>query len=174
MQTILHSQQPEHEKINLYNSILEKAAWYEKKTADVKPQATEDRIIADFEQQMQNILHSQKPPSEKMLLCNNIFGKFKVYEQKRRTRRIQKKEKLPKKEIYKHFKKAKNKKVKRILSGIEEQKHISWNDAGNLVLDGRPIPSSNVTKLLRSAVVKKEPNIPGWQLFDSVLPWESF
>ena len=174
MQTVLHSQQPEHEKINLYNSILEKAARYEKKTADGKPQATEDRILADFEQQMQNILHSQKPPREKMLLYNNIFGKSKVYQQKRRTRRVQKKEKLPKKEILKHFKKAKNKKVKRILKGIEEQKNISWNDAGNLVLDGRPIPSSNITELLRSAVVKKEPNIPGWQSFDSVLPWESF
>ena len=52
MQTVLHSQQPEHEKINLYNSILEKAARYEKKTADGKPQATEDRILVDFEQQM--------------------------------------------------------------------------------------------------------------------------
>ena len=123
---------------------------------------------------MQNILHSQKPPSEKTLLHNNIFGKSKVYQQKRHTRRVQKKKKLPKKEILKHFKKAKNKKVKRILKGIEEQKNISWNDAGNLVLDGRPIPSSNITELLRSAVVKKEPNIPGWQSFDSVLPWESF
>ena len=68
MQTILHSQQPEHEKINLYNSTLEKAARYEKRLQDGKPQATEDRILADFEQHMQNILHSQKPPGEKMLL----------------------------------------------------------------------------------------------------------
>ena len=90
MQTVLHSQQPEHEKINLYNSILEKATQYEKKTADGKRNATEDRILADFEQQMQNILHSQKPPSKKMLLYNNIFGKFKVYEQKRRTKHVQK------------------------------------------------------------------------------------
>ena len=55
MQTILHSQQPEHQKNNLYDSILQKAVWHEKKTADGKPQATEDRILADFEQQMQNI-----------------------------------------------------------------------------------------------------------------------
>ena len=41
---------------------------YEKKTADGKPQATEDQILVDLEQQMQNILHSQKPPSKKMLL----------------------------------------------------------------------------------------------------------
>ena len=174
MQTILHSQQPEHEKINLYNSILEKVARHKKKTADSKLRATEGRILADFEQQMQNILHSQKPSSEKMLPYNNIFGKSKLYEQKRRTRWVQKKEKLPKKEILKHFQKAKNKKVKRILSGIEEQKNISWNDAGNLVFDGCSIPSSNITELLCSAVVKKEPNIPGWQSFNSVLPWQSF
>ena len=36
MQTVLHSQQPEHEKINLYNSILEKAARYEKRLQMVK------------------------------------------------------------------------------------------------------------------------------------------
>ena len=174
MQTILHFQQPKHVKINLYNLILEKAALYEKKTADSKPRATEDRILADFEQQMQNILHSQKPPSKKMLLYNKIFGKSKLYEQKRCTRRVQKKEKLPKKEILKHFKKIKNKKVKRILSEIEEQKNISWNDAENLILDERPISSSNITELLHSAVGKKEPNIPGWQSFDSVLPWQSF
>ena len=40
-------------------------ARHEKKTVDSKPRATEDRILADFEQQMQNTLHSQKPPSEK-------------------------------------------------------------------------------------------------------------
>ena len=97
IQTILHSQQPEHEKINFYNSTLQKVVQHEKKTANSKPQATEDRLLVDFEQQMQNILHSQKLPSEKMLLYNNIFGKSKVYEQKQRTRRVQKKEKLPKK-----------------------------------------------------------------------------
>ena len=78
MQTILHSQQPEHEKINLYYSILQKAVRHEKKTADGKPQATEDRILTDFEQQMQNILHSQKPTSQKMPLYYNVFGKSKV------------------------------------------------------------------------------------------------
>ena len=35
MQTILHSQQPEHEKINLYNSMLEKAAQHEKRLQTV-------------------------------------------------------------------------------------------------------------------------------------------
>ena len=97
IQTILHSQQPEHEKINFYNSTLQKVVQHEKKTANSKPQATKDRLLVDFEQQMQNILHSQKLPSEKMLFYNNIFGKSKVYEQKQRTRRVQKKEKLPKK-----------------------------------------------------------------------------
>ena len=51
MQTILHFQQLEHEKINLYNSILQKAARHEK-VAEGKPQATEDRTLANFEQQM--------------------------------------------------------------------------------------------------------------------------
>ena len=64
--------------------------------------------------------------------------------------------------------------MKRIPSEIEKQKNISWNDARNLFFDGRAILFSNITELLRSAVVKKEPNIPGWQSFDSVLPWQTF
>ena len=73
MQTILHSQQPKHEKMNLYNSILRKATQHEKKTAVGKPQATEDRILANFEQQIQNILHSQKPPSKKNASIKQYF-----------------------------------------------------------------------------------------------------
>ena len=69
----------------------------------------EDRILSDFEQQMQAVLKSQKPARQKMLLYNEILRKSKVYEQKRHARRVQKKEKLPKKEILKHFKKSKNK-----------------------------------------------------------------
>ena len=55
---------------------------------------------------MQNILHSQKPPSEKMLLYDNIFGKSKVYEQKRRTRRVQKKEKATKERNFETLQKS--------------------------------------------------------------------
>ena len=55
--------------------------------------------------------------------------------------------------------------MKQILSGIENQKNIIWNDVGNLVLDECSIPSSNIIKLLRSAVIKKELTIPGWSLF---------
>ena len=78
---------------------------------------------------MQAVLKSQNSPHEKILLYNHIFQKSVVYERKRRTRRVQRKEKLPKKEILKHFKKSKNKKVKHILSGIENQKNITWNYA---------------------------------------------
>ena len=134
----------------------------------------EDQILSDFDRQMQDVLNSQKSPHKKILLYNNILRKSGVYEKKQCTRRVQKKEKLPKKEILKHFKKSKSKKVKQILSGIENQKNITWNDAGNLVLDSRAIPSSNITELLRSAVIKKEPTIPGWSTFDKTLPWTSF
>ena len=141
---------------------------------DITPQAVEDRILSDFDRQMQDVLKSQKAPHEKILLYNDILQKSGVYEKQRRTRRVQKKDKLPKQEILKHFKKSKSKKVKQILSGIENQKNITWNNAGNLVLDGQAIPSSNITELLRSAVIKKEPTIPGWSMFAKMLPWSSF
>ena len=59
-----------------------------------------------------------------MLFYNEILCKSKVYEQKQRARRLQKKEKLPKKEILKHFKQAKNKKVKQISNKIESRHNL--------------------------------------------------
>ena len=162
---------------------MRKSEQFKKKTVDVTSQAVEDRILSDFDRQMQDVLNSQKSPHEKIMLYNDILRKSGVYEKKRRAKCVQKKEKLPKKEILKHFKKSKSKKVKQILSEIENQKNITWNDAGNLVLDDQypaisqryhSDPSSDTTELLRSAVVKKEPTIPGWSTFDKTLPWTSF
>ena len=125
MQVILNSQRLAHEKLRLYDVALRKSEQFEKKTVDVTPQAVEDRILSDFDRQMQDVLKSQKPPYLKILLYNDILRKFGIYEKKRRARRVQKKEKLPKKEILKHFKKSKSKKVKQILSEIENQKNIT-------------------------------------------------
>ena len=77
---------------------------------------------------------------------------------------MQKKKKLPKKEILKHVKKSKNKNVKRILE-IESRHKLDWNSTENLV-DDRPILSSNIAELLRSAVIEKELNIPSWSTFN--------
>ena len=153
---------------------MQKSDQLEKKVADGKPRAVEDRIFPDFEQQMQAVLKSQKPAHQKMLLYNEMLRKSKVYKQKRRARCVQKKEKLSKKEILKHFKKSKNKEMKRILDEIESHHNLDWNSIRNLVLDGRRIPSSNITELLRSAVIKKEPNIPSWSAFDKTLKWKAF
>ena len=91
METILNSQRPAHEKIAFYRDALQKWGQLEKKAADGKPQAVEDRILSDFEQQMQAVLKSQKTARQKMLLYNEILRRPKVYEQKRRAKRVQKK-----------------------------------------------------------------------------------
>ena len=65
---ILNSQRPAHEKIAFYHDALQKSEQLEKKVADGKPQAVEDRILLDFEQQMQAVLKSQKPARQKMQL----------------------------------------------------------------------------------------------------------
>ena len=106
MQTILNSQRPAHEKLQPYDLALQKSEQLEKKTAGVTPQAVEDRILSDFDQQMQAVLKSQKPPHKKILLYNNILQKSSMYERKRCARRAQKKEKLPKKRDIKTFQKG--------------------------------------------------------------------
>ena len=60
METILNALRPAYEKIALYNDALQKSEQLEKKVAHAKPQAVEDRILSDFEQQMQAVLNSQK------------------------------------------------------------------------------------------------------------------
>ena len=82
-------------------------------------------------------------PKDATVLYYEILRKFKVYEQKRRPRRVQKKEKLPEKEILKHFKKSKNKRPNEILMKLKAT--LDWNSTRNLVLDGRLILSSNIT-----------------------------
>ena len=110
MQAILNSQRPAHEKLRLYDAALRKSEQFEKKTVDVTSQAVEDRILSDFDRQMQDVLKSQKSPHEKIMLYNDILRKSGVYEKKRRARRVQKKEKLPKKRDIKTFQKVQEQK----------------------------------------------------------------
>ena len=63
----------------------------------------EDRILSDFEQQMQAVLKSQKTARQKMLLYNEMLRRSKVYEQKRRAKRVQKKIKIAEKRNIKTF-----------------------------------------------------------------------
>ena len=88
MQTILNSQQPAHEKLRLFDNALRKSEQLENKTADIAPQAVEDRILSDFDQPMQAVLKSQKPLYEKILLYNDILRKFGVYEKKRCAKHV--------------------------------------------------------------------------------------
>ena len=80
MQAILNSQRPAHEKLQLYDTALQKSEQFEKKTVDVTSQAVEDRILSDFDRQMQDVLNSQKSPHEKIMLYNDILRKSGVYE----------------------------------------------------------------------------------------------
>ena len=48
-------------KIKLYNEALQKSERYERKVADVQPKTAKGQILLDLEEQMEKILHLQKP-----------------------------------------------------------------------------------------------------------------
>ena len=72
--------------------------------------------------------------------------------------------------ILKKFKKKAR--AKKLLSEIKKHKNLSWASEGHLVVDQQLVPSSDIDILLRSAVVKREPSVPGWRKFEGML-WES-
>ena len=51
--------------------------------------------------------------------------------------------------------------VKKLLSEIKKHKNLSWDSEGHLVIDQQLVPSSNIDALLCSALVKREPSVPG-------------
>ena len=55
-------------KIKLYNEALQKSERDEQKVADAQPKTAEKQILSDLEEQMEENLHLQKPPREKIAL----------------------------------------------------------------------------------------------------------
>ena len=99
METILNSQRPAHEKMAFYHDALQKSEQLEKKVADGKPQAVEDRILSDFQQQMQSVLKSQKPARQKCYYITRSCADPKYTNKSGALNVSRKRKNLPKKNI---------------------------------------------------------------------------
>jgi len=56
---------------------------------------------------------------------------------------------------------------------VRDNRSIDWNAKGRLLVDDAPVPSSDIDKLLHSAVTKQDKTLPGWKEFNSILKWET-
>jgi len=135
-----------------------------------KRQSTDKLVLSNLDQQMNEVLNSQRPDYEKIKLYNSILQKSRLYEKKSQGKC---KEEGPISEdtlLRKYKKKAR---AKRVLKAVHDNHSIDWDVKGRLLVDDTPVPSSDIDKLLHSAVTKQDKNLPGWKEFNSILKWET-
>ena len=115
-------------------------------------------------------VNSQRSDCEKVKLYNSVLQNSKLFRKKVQRPQITLQKPVSENDILKKFKKKAR--VENLLSEIRKHKNLSWDSEGHMVVDQQPVPSSDIDTLLRSAVVKREPSVPGWREFEGML-WES-
>ena len=144
---------------------------YERLRAKEKPtehKIPEQRVLSALDKEMNDILNSNRSDSEKIKLYNATLQKSRFYQRKVRPKEFVIKTKpTPEENILKKTKKKV--KAKQLLKDIKEQKNLSWDSEGRMLLDERPLPGRNIDDLLLSTLKDKKPDL---QKFQSVL-WKS-
>ena len=130
----------------------------------------EAKVLSQLDEEMLQILNSQRSDREKVKLYNSVLQKSKLIRKKVRRPQTTLQKPVSENDILKKFKKKAR--VKKLLSEIKKHKNLSCDSEGHLVVDQQPVPSSDIDTLLRSAVVKRKPSLPGWREFEGML-WES-
>ena len=136
------------------------------KTTHEKP---EKKIFSELDTKMQEILNSDLPAAEKMQLYNEALQKSKLFQQKTqaKSKRV---EKLSDSAIL--SKVRKKTKARQLLKNIKEQKNLDFDDKGQILLDERVIPGSDINQIFQSVLNKQNLNLPGLHEFEALL-WES-
>ena len=142
-----------------------------------KHENIQNHILSDLDQKMQDILQSQRPVQEKMKLYNEVLQKSQTYRKKRKPSAIKtivQKEKEPISELTlaNRYRKKKTR-ARKVLTAVKKRSGAGWDVDGRFVFDNQPIPSSDIKKLLHSAVEKKDKTLAGWKEFDSISKWQT-
>ena len=111
---------------------------------------------------MQEILNSDLPAAEKIQLYNKALQKSKLFQQKTlaKSKRVKK---LSDSAIL--SKVRKKTKARQLLKNIKEQKNIDFNDKGQILLDERVIPGSDINQFFQCVLNKQNLNLPGLREF---------
>ena len=154
-------------QLKVYQKLKQQA-----ESAVPKPahRSVETKVLSQLDEEMQQILNSQRSDREKVKLYYRVLQKSKLFRKKVRRPQTTLQKPVSENDILKKFKKKAR--VKKLLSEIKKHKNLTWESKGHLVVDQQPVPSSDIDTLLRSAVVKREPSVPGWREFEGML-WES-
>ena len=132
----------------------------------LKHEAPDKKVLSDLDRKMQEILQSNKPDSEKVTLYNEALQKSKLFLKKSQPKTPVKKP-LSDKVVLKQYKKRAG--VKKLLKEAKSKKNLDWDADGQMVLDNRVVPGSNIKNLFQSALKKRNPILPGVREFESLL-----
>ena len=136
------------------------------KTSHEKP---EKKILSELDTKMQEILNSDLPATEKMQLYNEALQKSKLFQQKTQAK-PKRVEKLSDSAIL--SKVRKKTKARQLLKNINEQKNLDFDDKGQILLDERVIPDSDINQILQCVFNKQNLNLTGLRAFEALI-WES-
>ena len=135
----------------------------------LKHETPDKKVLSDLDRKMQEILQSNRPDSEKVTLYNEALQKSKLFLKKSQPKTPVKKP-LSDKVVLKGYKKRAG--VKKLLKEAKSKKNLDWDADGQMVLDNRVVPGSNIDDLFQSSLKKRNPTLPGVREFESLL-WES-
>lgn len=128
-----------------------------------KHERPEKKILSELDSQMQNILQSHQPDSVKITLYNEALQKSKLF-QKKTQLKTDVKAPLAESSILKTFRKRV--KAKKVLDSFKDKRNLSWNEKGQIILDGRKVPGSDINKLIQKSLKIEKPEL------ESII-WES-
>ena len=136
------------------------------KTTHEKP---EKKILSELDTKMQEILNSNLPAAEKMQLYNKALQKSKLCQQKTqaKSKRV---EKLSHSAIL--LKVRKKTKDRQLLKNIKEQNNLNFDDKGQILLDKRVIPGSDMNQIFQCVLNKQNLDLHDLHKFETLL-WES-
>ena len=133
------------------------------KTTHEKP---EKKILSKLDTKMQEVLNSDLPAAEKMQLYNEALQKSKLFQGKTQTK-SKRVEKLSDSAIL--SKVRKKTKPRQLLKNIKEQKNLDFDDKGQILLDKRVIPGSDINEIFQCVLNKQNLDLPGLREFEALL-----
>ena len=114
-----------------------------------KHQVTDKKVLSELDAKMQEILTSNRPDSEKIILYNEALQKSKLFLKKFQPKTSVKKH-LSESAVLKRFKERT--KAKKLFKDATSKKNLDWNEDGQMLLDDRVVPGSHINDLFQSAL----------------------
>ena len=139
---------------------------YHSLTSKKSHEKPEKKILSELDTKMQEILNSDLPAAEKMQLYNEALQKSKLFQQKTqvKSKRV---EKLSDSAILTNVRQKT--KARQLMKNIKEQKYLDFDDKGQILLDERVIPGSDINQTFQCVLNKRNLNLPGLRKFEALL-----